>query len=94
MIVEALPKKLKRNHPGIIQDAKERSQAVLDEKDFVEYCIRTAEAFTVTENEMSFRAKILSAKLGIILDELISHDKIIKLDSKLLIHSNIYSDVR
>ena len=92
MIVEALPEKLKRNHPQTIQDAGDRALAVLVEKDFVEYCIRTTKDFAVAETELSIRTKVLPEPLKKILTELIHQAKIIDLGSKLYIHAET-SDV-
>ncbi len=88
IIIEALTKKLKRNHPQIIQDAGERARTVLNNKDFAEYCIKTAEAFAVTEAELSIRTKIPPEPLKAILDELVQQAKVLRLDSKLHIHTD------
>jgi len=89
MIVEALPEKLKRKHPQTIQDAKDRAQAVLTDKDFAEYCIKTAKDFAVTETELSIRTKISPEPLKEILAELVQQDKVLYLDSKLYIHLSL-----
>jgi len=94
MIVEALSKKLKRKHPQTLQDVKDRAQAVLTDKDFAEYCIKTAEAFAVTETELSIRTKILPEPLKEILAELVQQDKVLYLDSKLYIHTETADNVR
>jgi len=86
MIVEALPGRLKRNDPHVIQDALNRDKAVVTEKDFVEYCIKSAEDFATTENELSLRAKMLLGPLEKILSELSTEGKVVRLGSKLLIH--------
>jgi len=94
MIIEALPEKLKRNHPQTVQDAHDRAQAVLAEKDFVEYCIRTAKDFAVTETELSIRTKILPERLKAIIAELVQQDKVLYLDSKLYIHTDTADNVQ
>jgi len=94
MIIEALPNKLKRNHPQTIQDASDRAQAVLADKDFAEYCIKTAEAFAVNETELSIRTKILPERLKAIIAELLHQKKIIDLDSKLYIHTDTADNVQ
>jgi len=94
MIIEALPKKLKRNRPEILQDVQDRAKAVLVEKDFVEYCIKTAEAFAATETELSIRTKILPERLKKILAELVSETKVVDLGSKLYIHSDTADNVQ
>ncbi|MCK5090645.1 MAG: SelB C-terminal domain-containing protein, partial [Hyphomicrobiaceae bacterium] len=86
MIVEALPTKLKRNQEQVVRDAHDRAAAVPVEKDFVEYCTRTAEAHAANEGELSIRTKILPGPLKEILAELSGEGKVISLDSKLFAH--------
>jgi selenocysteine-specific elongation factor len=94
MIVEALPEKLRRNNPQTVQDAKDRALAVLADKDFVEYCIKTAEAFAVNETELSIRTKILPERLKAIIAELVQKDKVLYSDSKLYIHTETADNVQ
>lgn len=93
-IVEALPGKLKRNDPNVIQDILDRGKAVATEKDFVEYCIKSAEDFATTENELSLRAKLPPGPLEKILSELFTEGKTVRLGSKLLIHRDTNTDVQ
>ena len=86
IIIEALEEKLRRNQPLIIEDARNREKAVQIEKDFVEYCTRTADGFAATESELSIRAKMLPGRLKTVLDELVGEGKLIVLGSKLFIH--------
>lgn len=88
MIVVALGDKLKRSNPQVVQDAEECARAVPIEKDFVEYCIKSAEAFAVTESELSIRTKMRPEPLKKILAELIEQEKIFDLGSKYFIHSD------
>ncbi|MCP4256189.1 MAG: selenocysteine-specific translation elongation factor [Planctomycetes bacterium] len=94
MIVEALEDKLKRNNLRAVQDAEERSLAVPIEKDFVEYCIKSAETFASTETELSIRTKILPEPLKKILAELTVKKKIFDLSSKLYIHCDTSNAVQ
>jgi len=94
MIIEALPEKLKRNNPQTIQDAGDRALAVLNSKDFAEYCIKTAEAFAATKAELSIRTKIPPEPLKAILDELVQQAKVLYLDSKLYIHTDTADNVQ
>ena len=94
MIIEPLPKKQKRNRPEILQDAQDRAKAVLVEKDFAEYCIKTAELFATGETELSIRTKILPEHLKGILAELVRETKVVDLGSKLYIHSDTADSVQ
>ncbi|MHC4495650.1 MAG: selenocysteine-specific translation elongation factor [Planctomycetota bacterium] len=93
-IVEAIPARLRRNQPEVLRDAKDRATAVLVERDFVQYCVKTAEAFAVNEGELSVRAKMLSGPLKDILAELAGEGRVISLDSKLFIHCDTAQDVQ
>ncbi|MHC4431759.1 MAG: selenocysteine-specific translation elongation factor [Planctomycetota bacterium] len=86
MIVEALDGKLRRSQDRVIRDAHDRAAAVPVERDFVEYCIKTAEAHAASESELSIRTKILPGPLKEILAELNAEGKLISLDSKLFAH--------
>jgi selenocysteine-specific elongation factor len=94
MIVEALADKLKRSNPQAVQDAEDRARAVPSEKDFVEYCIKAAEAFAATESELSIRTKMRPEPLKKILTELIEQKNIFNLSSKLYIHCETSEDVQ
>ena len=94
IIVEALARKLRRNQPHVIQDAADREKAAWADKDFVEYCIKTAEGFAADERELSARAKIRPGPLKEILAELVGEGKAIPLDSKLLIHRDTSRDAQ
>lgn len=89
MIIEEIPNKLKRNKSEVINDAQDRAESVLDNKSFVEYCIKTAEYYAVTDKQISARTKILPDQTNNILDELIRQKVIFNLDSKLFIHKNV-----
>jgi selenocysteine-specific elongation factor len=94
MIVEALANKLRRNQPGVVQDAREREKAVRLEKDFVEYCIRTAEGCAAGESEIGFRAKMLPGPLKKAMDALVIEGKVVRLDSKLFTHIDTSNNVQ
>jgi selenocysteine-specific elongation factor len=86
MIVEAIPRRLKRNHPDVLQDAQARAKAVQNRKEFVEYCIRTARSFAVTEAGLSIRTKMPLGPLKEILAELRDEGRMLNLDARLYIH--------
>ncbi|MBN2594274.1 MAG: selenocysteine-specific translation elongation factor, partial [Sedimentisphaerales bacterium] len=94
VIIESLEKKLKRNDERILQDAKERSKAVISEKDFVEYCVKAAEDYAASENELSVRAKTLPGPLKEILAGLAEEGNVLNLSPKLYIHRETCRDVQ
>ena len=94
MIIEALSHKLRRKNPHVVQDALDREKAVVTEKNFVEYCTKSAEEFATTENELARRVKMLPEPLKKILSELLTEGKIIRLSSKLLIHRDTNTEAQ
>jgi selenocysteine-specific elongation factor len=86
MIVEALANKLKRKDERVLQDVIDRAKAVVSERNFVEYCIKTADDFAVSESELSVRAKMLPGPLKEILSGLIDGGEVLNLSPKLFIH--------
>jgi selenocysteine-specific elongation factor len=86
MIVEAIPRRLKRNRPELQQDVEARAKAVLDEKDFVEYCVKNAESFVASEADISLRTKIPRSRLAEMLNGLIQEQKVISIGSDLYMH--------
>ena len=52
-IIEAAERRLKGNRPGVMEDLHERAEAVLDDRRFVEYCVRRAESLAVDESALA-----------------------------------------
>jgi len=94
MIIEAIPKKLKRNRPEALRDARDRAKAVIVPKDFVEYCIRTDKALAAGEVELSLRTKLPLEALKEILAELMHQGKVLNLARKSYIHSVTAANVQ
>ncbi len=42
ILLEAIPHRLKRNRPGVLEDLRRRADAVGDEKRFLQYCLKRA----------------------------------------------------
>jgi selenocysteine-specific elongation factor len=94
IIIEALAGKLKRKDERVLQDAQDRAKAVISERDWVEYCIKTAENYAASENEISIRAKMLPGPLKEILAALVDEGRILNLSPKLFVHRETCRDVR
>ena len=94
MIVEALANKLKRKDQGVLQDAQDRAKAVVSERDFVEYCIKTADDFAAGESGLSIRVKMLPGPLKEIIAGLVAGGEILNLSPKLFIHRATCRDVQ
>jgi selenocysteine-specific elongation factor len=94
MIIEALLNRLKRKDERVLLDAVDRAKAVMSEKDFIEYCIKTAEDYAASENEVSIRAKMLPGPLKEILAALVEEGEVFNLSPKLFIHRETYRVVQ
>jgi len=88
MIVEALDKKLRRSHAGVVEDAKQRAQAVHRPMDFAEYCIRAAQDYAVSAQGLALRTKMLIAQVQAHIDELLRESRIVSFNSTLFIHTD------
>jgi len=85
-IVEAAPRRLKRNRPEILGDLRERAHAVLDDTRFVEYCVRHCPRLAVGEEELAARAKVLRTRLQSILADLTRQQRILGLAAGQYLH--------
>ena len=94
IIIETLASKLRRNDERVLQDAAERAKAVVSERDFVEYCIKTAENCAADENELLVRAKMLPGPLKEILASLVEGGRVLNLSPKLFIHCETCRNVQ
>jgi selenocysteine-specific elongation factor len=86
IIVEAIDRRLKRTHPGIVADVAERAKAVAQPKAFVEYCVRTAESVAADEKQISLRTKTPLKELAPLLAELVGEGRVLSLSAKVYIH--------
>jgi selenocysteine-specific elongation factor len=85
-VVEALPKRLRRNRPDILADIRERAAAVTRPKDFVEYCLKTAESAANDEGELALRSKTPPKQLVGLLAQLVDEGRALPLGARLYIH--------
>jgi selenocysteine-specific elongation factor len=86
LIVEAVERRVKANRPAIAQDLQERAAAILDQQQFVEYCIRRADSLAATEADVAVRAKIPRDRVRTILADLASRQVVFALPTKGYVH--------
>jgi len=92
MIVEAVPKRLKRSRPNVLEDLEERAAAVPDEARFVEYCTGRAESPATTEAELGLRCKVPRGRLQEVLADLVREQKVIAWPGGLYIHRDTLAE--
>ncbi len=79
MVIDSLPAKLKRTLPSVQEDVAQWARAVLNEKDFIEYCIKKAQLYVASAKEISSRTKIPMKYVEQFLKELVVQQNIIEL---------------
>jgi selenocysteine-specific elongation factor len=86
-VIEALAEKLKRSRPEVRRDLIERAAAVSNERDFVEYCIRTAPEAAIADGDVARRAKVPLDRLAPLIEALVAAGRVFTLDSGLRLHA-------
>ncbi len=86
MIVESVDRRMKRNRPALITDLQERTAAVQDERQFVEYCLRRAPLGTANVASLTRRTKIPADRVQTMLAELTVAKRGVSLGSGLYMH--------
>lgn len=91
-IIEAIPRRLKRNRPGIAEDMAVRAAAVGDDAQFVEYAVRrpgepgARPAIAINKADLARRTKTLYLRLEDILSRLVQEQKVLALPAELYLH--------
>ena len=86
IMVEAVPGRLKRHHPDVLADIRDRARAVKAPDDWVEYCVRSAESLAVDERQISMRTKVPQAQVAEILARLQAQGRLRQFGGRLYVH--------
>jgi len=86
IVIEALPRRLRRSHPEVIAAVQARAVAVATPKDFVEYCVKSAESFAAAEKELCLRSKTPPKQLAALLTQLVADGRVLPLGGRLHMH--------
>ena len=86
IVIEALPKRLKRSHPEVIEEIHARAAAVGNSKDFVAYCVKTAVGSAADEKELCLRSKVPPAQIAAFLASLVEEGRILQFGGRLYMH--------
>ncbi len=92
-IIEAIPRRLKRNRPEIENDLTERAAAATDDARFVEYAIRTAASGAAAKADLARRTKTLLPRLAAILSGLVQQWKVLALGSDCYLHCAVAAEI-
>jgi selenocysteine-specific elongation factor len=87
IVVEAIPRRLKRSRAEVLDDIRERAEAVKTPRDFIAYCVKSAESLAVDEKQVSLRSKIPEAQVAAALADLQDKGSVVQLGPKLYIHA-------
>jgi selenocysteine-specific elongation factor len=85
-VIEAAKGRLKRTRPAVLEDLRERARAVTSDRDFAEYCLKTAESSALEEADLSTRTKTRPARLKEILRELMEAGRVIEVGKSIYMH--------
>jgi hypothetical protein len=85
--VESLEGKLRRSRSEVVEDAKQRADAVQNDAAFAEYVLRTAPNYALTIKEIALRIKKTVAGAEKIVERMLQSGAIFSLEQGLLIHS-------
>jgi selenocysteine-specific elongation factor len=92
-IVEGVDRRFKGSRAGVYEDMQERADAVLDERRFVEYCVRRGESTAVGEQDVAARAKVPRERLRQILADLAGQGRITALSAGAYIHKDTVAEI-
>jgi len=93
-IIESEPRRLKRTRPGLLDDLRERRDAVRSADTFIEYCIRRAPGGLVSEAEVSTRVKVPGKLVRRVADRLTGEGKIILAAPGTMIHADTAAEIQ
>jgi selenocysteine-specific elongation factor len=85
-IVEAVDRRYKGSRPEVYQDLLERADAAMDERRFVEYCVRKGESPAVAEQAVAVRAKVPRDRLHNIFSDLAGEKTIFAISPGVYMH--------
>jgi selenocysteine-specific elongation factor len=86
VVVESFARRLKRNRPGVREEAAARAAAVMDERAFAEYAVLHSEAPAATRDGIALRTKVPAKRLDGILAELAAGGVILALPGGRYLH--------
>jgi len=81
-----VPGRLKRTQAGVVDDLRERAEAVASDVAFVEYALRTAPAVAAGERDLAHRTKTLPPRVREILKSLLADGRATELPGVGFIH--------
>jgi selenocysteine-specific elongation factor len=88
ILVEAVPTRLKRNRPEVLADLQDRARAVRKQIDFIEYCVKSADALAADAKAVSLRTKIPLPQVVEVLAALASQGRIQAIDGRQFMHGD------
>jgi selenocysteine-specific elongation factor len=93
IIVEAIPGRLRRHRPEVLEEICRRADAVKTALAFIEYSVRTAESLAADAAEVSLRTKIPPVQVANALTELTGRDRLIA-TGRLYMHADTVQDTQ
>jgi len=88
-VIEALPRRLNRGRPGVLEDLTRRANAMADPVHWVEYCIRTARGLAAGEDDLARRTKLTRTQVHGALAALKDQGKIVSAGGGAVMHRDV-----
>jgi selenocysteine-specific elongation factor len=87
-IVEALPHKLKRSKPGVVEDIEERAAATGAAETFIEYAVKRPADGPAGAPDVAQRTKLPVERVQAVLDELVAAGRILPIPPRHFLHAD------
>jgi len=94
LIIEALPRRLRRTHKEVLDDIEVRQKAVREPMAFVEYCIMAAAGQGIDGHDIAIRTKMMPAAVAGLLGQLLASGRVVKVGSSRFIHLDAQRQIR
>jgi selenocysteine-specific elongation factor len=93
VIIESVERKLKRTVPGLIDDVRQRSDAISGTRRFIEYAVRKAASYAASETDLAVRTKTRPAQVREILATMMQEGLVRAVPPSLFIHRDTAAEL-
>ena len=93
VIIEGVERKLKRTVPGLIDDVRQRSDAISDTRRFIEYAVHKATSYAASETDLAVRTKTRPAQVREILAAMMQEGLVRAVPPSLFIHRDTAAEL-
>jgi selenocysteine-specific elongation factor len=92
VVLETLPRRLKRTHTGLIDELREHAAAIADEKAFAEFAVKHPIDLPASAADVARRTKLPERRVQELLDELVAAERIAAIAPRHFVHKDTLAD--